>query len=96
VKNNLTWNYRVIVNDLRHTPWMDIYTVYYHNGKPIDHSVSMATPSGDHIADITEGLAKMRSALDKPILKISEFPLADDHRRKEWICVGNAEAEWVD
>lgn len=90
----LTYNYRIVMNDTRHAPWMGIYAVYYWNGKPIDHSVSSITPTGEQISDITEEMARMRGALDKPILKTSDFPPADDYRRKEWLETGNNQAEW--
>lgn len=88
MSGKVTWNYRIIMDDTTEDPhdcWYAIYEVYYLDGVPIDHTVSQSSVFGDSLEELNQTLVKMRDALNHPVLKRSDFPPMDNHRREHWI-----------
>lgn len=87
--DQITADYRIIRDDTKDIPWFAIHEVYYHNGKPIDHSVAPIGIFGD-MDDVVHGISEIGNALNKPILKKSDFPPNDNYRRGEWMNTKDA------
>ena len=68
---NLThWNYRVIECNL---DGYEIREVYYHKDKPLASTLKGIEPYGETIEELKKDLELIAKALDKPILKESDF-----------------------
>jgi hypothetical protein len=87
--DKVTSDYRIIHITEKNIPWYGVYEVYYHNDTPIDHSVAPVGLFGD-MEDILAGINDFKDALNKPILKDTDFPPVHDHRRGEWMQTKNA------
>lgn len=87
--DEITADYRIIRDDTKDIEWFAIHEVYYHNGKPIDHSVAPIGVFGD-MNDVVNGISEMGSAVQKPVLNISDFPPMDNYRRGEWLQTKDA------
>jgi hypothetical protein len=90
MSGKVIWDYRIIMDDSTgdpHDAWYAIHEVYYLDGVPVDHTVSQSSVYGDSIEELNKSLVKMREAFNHPILKKSDFPPMDNHRREHWIKV---------
>jgi hypothetical protein len=90
MSGKVIWDYRIIMDDITgdpHDAWYAIHEVYYLDGVPVDHTVSQSSVYGDSIEELNKSLVKMREAFNHPILKKSDFPPMDNHRREHWIKV---------
>jgi len=90
MSGKVIWDYRIIMDDSTgdpHDAWYAIHEVYYIDGVPVDHTVSQSSVYGDSIEELNKSLVKMREAFNHPILKKSDFPPMDNHRREHWIKV---------
>lgn len=90
MSSKVIWNYRIIMDDTTedtHDTWYAIHEVYYLDGEPVDHTVSQSSVYGDSIEELNKTLVKMREAFNHPILKKSDFPPMDNHRREHWMKV---------
>jgi len=64
------WNYRVLECKLG---GYEIREVYYHEDKPLLSTLDGAYPYGETIKELKKDLKLIAKALDKPILKESDF-----------------------
>ena len=68
------WNYRMV--DLSHEnagdPWVQLHEVFYNDDDSL-MGYTEATVSSETVDGLRETLAKMLLALDKPVLKVSDF-----------------------
>ena len=90
MSGKVIWDYRIIMDDSTgdpHDAWYAIHEVYYIDGVPVDHTVSQSSVYGDSIEELNKSLVKMREAFNHPILKKSDFPPMDNHRREHWMKV---------
>ena len=90
MSGKVIWDYRIIMDDSTgdpHDAWYAIHEVYYLDGVPVDHTVSQSSVYGDSIEELNKSLVKMREAFNHPILKKSDFPPMENHRREHWMKV---------
>lgn len=73
IKGMSHWNYRIIEHDITEPDYMAVCEVYYaKDGKPIGWCNASA-PCGESAEDIKAEIEMMKAALDKPVLKESDF-----------------------
>jgi len=69
-----TWNYRLIKRNVTEDKNnLTMHEVYYRKGKPSTYTEKPVSPFGESITEIKEDLEKMLLAINKPILKDTDF-----------------------
>lgn len=55
------------------SPWLEIHEVHYEDDKPVMYTEKAIGVSGESIEELGIVLDRMKRALAKPILRVSDF-----------------------
>lgn len=75
------WNYRAVEQKYKEESWLEIKEVYYEENRPYAYA-DAGSPYGDNIKELKKVLTQMLEALEKPVLKDTDFGIGEENENR--------------
>ena len=69
----MQWNYRIVSEEAPEGEFLQVYEIYYDDGKIIGMLENPSKPYGDNIDELQADMNYMMEAFRKPVLKLKDL-----------------------